>query len=166
MDTLLRKDAVLGGAVVAISLFTWFWLIPVGIDSPGATPNPALAPDFWPRIIVVGILLMGVTLIVQDAIAARAGAAPDSPAEPAFGAADWRVVVAAGVLAVYLWTMSWGGLVVPSILALAATMALHGERRLSVLVPVSVALPVVLYVFFVYIARMAIPLGVFERLVG
>ena len=44
-------------------------------------------------------------------------------------------------------------------------MALHGERRLAVLVPVSIGLPIALYLFFLKVANTPMPLGIFEDLI-
>jgi hypothetical protein len=138
MEILFRKDAVLGVIVVALSLLTLYWLIPVGI-----------------------------ALVVQAFVAPKLDLPPDLPPdEPAFSLRDAYILPAAGVLALYMWAMTWGGLVVPSILTLGAMIALHGERRLAVLLPVAIGVPVVLYLLFVKVARMSIPLGVFEPIFG
>lgn len=167
MRMLTRKDVVLGAILLALSLFTLFWLIPVGIDSPGAVANPALAPAFWPRIIVIAIAMVSLIIMVQGLLGSAQAVEPGDPeAGPAFTRADWWVIIAGAVIAIYLWAMHWGGLVVPSIAALAATTALHGERRPAVILPVSVGVPTALYLFFVKIAGLSIPLGVFDRVLG
>jgi hypothetical protein len=167
MRMLTRKDVVLGAVLLALSLVTLVWLIPVGIDSPGRVPNPALAPAFWPRIIVIAVAGLAVAMIAQGVLRGERAPEPGDPeAGPAFGPEDRWVLAAAGLLALYLWAMHWGGLVVPSMAALAATMALHGERRPVVVLPVSIGVPGILYLFFVELAGMAIPLGVFEGLLG
>jgi len=167
MRMLTQKDVVLGAVLLALSLFTLLWLIPVGIDSPGAVANPALAPAFWPRIIVIAIAFVSLIIMAQGLLRrAQAFEPGDREAGPAFTKADWWVVIAGAVIAIYVWSMHWGGLVVPSIAALAATIALHGERRLIVILPVSVGVPTVLYLFFVKVAGLSIPLGVFAGVLG
>lgn len=163
-----HKDIVFGAALLVLSLAVLFWLIPVGIDSPGKIRNPALAPAFWPRLIMIGMTALSVILIAQGVLALRRSGGgddllDDAPARDVVG--EIKMLVAAAVLFVFAWSMTWGGIVVPSMAALIFYMALHGERRVWIILPVAIGLPVALYLFFLEVAQVPMPLGVFEDLI-
>jgi hypothetical protein len=161
------KDAVFGIALLVLSLFVLFWLIPVGIDSPGSVGNIALAPAFWPRLIIIAMVGLSVLLIFQGLrdikVYRETGIGGERQHTSPLG--TLKIAVATVMLFVLTWVMTWGGIVVPSMAALAFYMALHGERRLAVLVPVSIGLPVALYLFFLKVANSPMPLGIFEDLI-
>ena len=54
------------------------------------------------------------------------------------------------------------GIVISSMLALSGFALIYGERRLKIILPLSVLLPVGLYYFFVKIANIPMPLGLFN----
>jgi putative tricarboxylic transport membrane protein len=158
------KDVVLGVALLAISIFVLAWLIPVGIDSPGTISNPALAPAFWPRLIMIAMTALSVVVLFQGLNRIRIVRAEGIKAEPHVRniAGNLKTAIAAVGLFVFTWTMTWGGIVVPSMVALAFYMALYGERRLAIIIPVSMGVPLALYFFFLKVALVPMPLGIFE----
>lgn len=158
------NDVVLGIALFAISVFVLAWLIPVGIDSPATIRDPALAPAFWPRIIMVGMTALGVIILLQGLNRIRllrAAGVELEPHEPNI-AGNLKTAIAAVGLFIFTWSMNWGGIVVPSMAALALYMLLLGERRLTVIIPVSIGVPLALYLFFLKVALVPMPLGIFE----
>lgn len=158
------KDVVLGVALLVISIFVLAWLIPVGIDSPGTVSNPALAPAFWPRLIMIAMTGLSVVILLQGVNRVRILRAEGVEAEPHEPnlAGNLKTAIAAAGLFVFTWAMTWGGIVVPSMVALACYMALYGERRLAIIIPVSVGVPLALYLFFLKVALVPMPLGIFE----
>lgn len=159
------RDIVLGAVLLVLCLFTLFWLIPVGIDSPGTITNRALAPAFWPHIIMVAMTVLSVTVLLQGVNAylrARKQGAADVDEQESNWPGSIKVAVAAVMLFVFTWAMTWGGIVVPSMFALAFYIALHGERRLTIILPVSIGVPLGLYYFFLKVALVPMPLGIFE----
>lgn len=160
------KDIGLGLFLLLAALVTLYWIIPVGIQSPGAVANPALAPAFWPRIIVVA--LAGVSVVVAVQGAAQLWRIRKGIEEPVPQAPDWlgtmKVIVALILLFVYYWTMTWGGIVVPSMAAVIVFTLLHGERRFRYFVPAAIVFPLALYYFFLKVAQVPMPLGIFEPL--
>ncbi len=160
------KDIGLGLFLLLAALVTHYWIIPVGIQSPGAVANPALAPAFWPRIIVIA--LAGVSLVVAAQGAAQMWRIRKGIEEPVPRAPDWlgtfKVIVALILLFVYYWTLTWGGIVVPSMAAVIVFTLLHGERRLHYFAPAAIVFPLALYYFFLKVAQVPMPLGIFEPL--
>jgi hypothetical protein len=162
------KDIVFGLALFGISIFVLYWLIPVGIDSPGAVQTRALAPEFWPRIIIIALTGLSLLVALQGAVRIRqlrAGGPEDGP--PSAGidlVSKGKALVAILLLFAFEAVLDWGGLVVPSMLAIAVFTVLYGERRPHLIIPVAIGIPLVLYFFFLKVAQVPMPLGVFEDL--
>jgi putative tricarboxylic transport membrane protein len=159
------KDVVLGIALLAISVFVLVWLIPIGIDSPATIRDPALAPAFWPRLIMIAMTALGVIILLQGLNRIRLLRAEGVVAEPLEPniAGNLKTAVAAIGLFIFTWTMTRGGIVVPSMVALALYILLNGERRLTIIIPVSIGVPLALYLFFLKVALVPMPLGIFEN---
>lgn len=160
------KDIGLGLVLFIAALAMHFWGIPAGVDSPGSIANRALAPAFWPRIIVVALGLFSLVIAAQGAMLAwRIGRGLEEAAVRApHPAGTIKVIVAIALLFVYVWSLDWGGLVVPSMVAIVVFTALHGETRIQYYIPVAILGPVALYYFFLKVALVPMPLGVFEPL--
>ena len=58
------------------------------------------------------------------------------------------------------------GMVVPGVAVIFALMVFGGERRWVLAATVAAGVPILLYAFFVHVAGIPIPLGVFETLRG
>lgn len=164
MTSAARNDIFLGAGAIGFAAFLSLYLLPLGIVLPGNTETRALAPDFWPTIIVEIAGLAGVCLVVHGWINRRN--APNSPAALS-GLRDKlavaaRVGVAFGAMFACYWLVPVLGLVAGAIALCAFLMVLGGERRPQIIVPVSIILPVLLYLFFAGFAGVPIPTGVFE----
>ena len=57
-------------------------------------------------------------------------------------------------------------MVVPGMVLIFTLMLFAGERRYMLALSIAVVTPLVLYFFFVHVANIPIPLGVFESLRG
>lgn len=163
------KDIFLGCLLSGgFSLVAWF-LIPAAVSVPKSIRVAALSPDFWPKIITVGLVIMGWVLIAQGTIRSikeRAEAVPKTSKEAA-SSADRRSVfmrtigIMVGLLAYYSLIEPLG-IVVSSILAVMVFALIYGERRFKLLIPIAVLLPIGLYYFFVKVANIPMPLGLFD----
>ena len=69
-------------------------------------------------------------------------------------------------LFVFYFLIDHLGMVVPGIAVIFGMMWFAGERRYALMATVAVVVPVLLYVFFVHVANIPIPLGIFESLRG
>lgn len=154
------SDLVVGGATIAFACIALLVLIPIGVEDPGSIDVLALGPSFWPSVVCVLLLMMGVIICVQAYRRSR-GAYGDVD-EPGAGFVFSRWLGAIALLAgLYLGLHVLGMLLTCSI-ALVLFMLLGGERRGVVIVAISLLLPVGLYLFFRYVANVVIPLGVLE----
>jgi len=162
------KDIFFGIALFGISLFVLYWLIPVGIESPGAIQNETLAPAFWPRIIIVALAGLSLLVALQGAARLRQLRAGGPEAEPPATIdllSEGKALLAILLLFAFERVLYWGGIVVPSMLAIAVFTLFYGERRPHLIIPVAIGIPVVLYFFFLKVALVPMPLGVFENLI-
>lgn len=153
----------LGFGVLAVAV-----LIPYGIVQPPSVKYRALSPSFWPYIVCSGIGVIGLLLVVYELAAtlkARgAGASPEAlPAERPTWIILRPFIVMALLLAIYL-TLEFLGFVLTTTLGLVALMLLAGERRLLIVLPVALLLPLALHLFFVKAAQRPIPGGVLDFL--
>lgn len=162
------KDIVFGLILFGISVFTLNWVIPVGIDSPGAIQTRALAPAFWPRIIIIALAGLSLLVAAQGMVRARQlRASGDDTAPPSAKfdpVGEGKSLLAIVLLFAFDAVLDWGGIVVPSMVAIAVFTLFYGERRPYLIIPVAIGIPLVLYFFFLKVAQVPMPLGVFEDL--
>lgn len=158
----MRESRSIGLALVALGLLALFVLIPAGIVAPSNMKSLALAPDFWPNIIASVFVMTGAILLIAPA------RYPSPPSvEQAYSIARiTRLFLLLGSLFGVYAATPYLGLVVPAMLMVFGLSWLAGERRWKFLITLSVVSPVVLVVFFIYVARVPIPLGVFEFIYG
>ena len=156
-----RSDLILGIVTMAFAGLALFVMIPLGVDNPGQINVMALGPSFWPMIISIFISLMGLLVAGQAYRRHRVLETQDGKAvEPSnFDIGRW--IGALVLLAGYYLLFDILGMPVTSALALLTFMLLGGERRPLLIVGIALILPIVLYLFFRYVANVAIPTGIF-----
>ena len=162
----MTRERLTGIGVLILGLLIFFLLIPRGVDRPGSVEHAALAPDFWPKIIAAIIILMGLFLTV-----APAKEEGQDGEEGGVDAGGWLqrlpgLAVALGTLLAFYFLIPLLGMVVPGIVMAFGLMAYAGERRWALGAAIAAGVPILLYVFFMYVASIPIPLGVFESLRG
>ncbi|MFT5505817.1 MAG: putative tricarboxylic transport membrane protein [Gammaproteobacteria bacterium] len=160
----MLKERIVGSGVLVIGLVLFFGLIPIGIDSPSNLDHITLFPDFWPRIISAIFALTGFIILVKPG-------APPTNTEDDIDPSSWssripRLVIVLSTLFAFYFLIEYLGMVVPGILVIFGMMWFAGERRYILMGSIAVAVPVMLYVFFVHVANIPIPLGLFEFLRG
>ena len=161
-------ERLIGAGVALLGLLIFSVLIPYGIDRPGNVEHAALAPEFWPRIIAVIMMALGVLLAL--------GPVPDDEDEDGDGdggedSGRWLhrlpgLAAALGALFGFHVLIPSLGMVVPGAALIFGLMVLAGERRWLLAAAVAAGVPILLYAFFVHVAGIPIPLGVFETLRG
>ena len=170
------RERLTGIGVLVLGLLIFFVLIPAGVDRPGSVEHAALAPDFWPRIIAGIIMLMGLFLAIRPAAKEEGDeergddGGEEGVEAAAEAAAGWThrlpgLAVALGTLFAFYFLIPYLGMVAPGIAVILGLMVYAGERRWPLGVAVALCVPILLYVFFVHVASVPIPLGVFEGLV-
>ena len=139
----MSQERYTGIVVLLLAVLLFAVVIPLGIDSPNQIDNAALAPDLWPKIIVVLFCFTELQLLSRLP----------------------RLLYVVGVLFLFYYAIPKAGMVIPSIVTILLLVYFAGERRWYLSLLIGVLLPVLLYGFFVYVARIPIPLGIFEGLI-
>lgn len=163
-------DAILGVVLVSGSILLLTVLIPIGVQVPKSNKVLALSPDFWMKIIVYSTLIIGLTILYKGVKRAREGLNEEEIVEledelkhkKDFGRAVLGAFTAVAGLFVYLYLIDLIGMIAASITAFLAFVLLSGERRMQIAIPLGVILPFCLYYFFLKVAGIPMPLGIFE----
>lgn len=165
MQHYLNQNTIAGALYLILGLFIVFILIPLGVDEPSNVQYPPLAPSYWPRIISFCLAALGVAILVRSGMriakGSAVGEASDDPAEERI---YWRagVVIALGfTLYAVLETL---GFVLATTIALVILMLFAGERRVQIILPVALGVPLALYFFFTKAASIPIPSGILESI--
>lgn len=176
-----NKELYVGIGMLGLALAGWFIAIPAGIDLPASVEIRALSPDFWPHAVMILLGVCGIIVAVQayfdtlraDANDETAATGGGETADEIGGQAQvefdpiqrtLRVIAAlVGLFCVYFAIPQIGIIAAGVLIILVSTFAL-GERRLKYTVPLAAILPISLYMFFVHVANIPMPLGVFEAL--
>ena len=172
------QDLYVGIGVTALAAVSGLVIIPAGIVIPAGRKLRALSPDFWPTIIVGILAAAGISILLQGLI--RIARNPEkkpllraksmtcevehAPDELPWGKAHLRVLIVLLVLFLIYFSISCLGLVGATIPAICFLCRYGGEKRWKVIIPLSVLLPLALYMFFVHVANVPIPNGLFQSL--
>lgn len=160
----MTSNQITGIFVLIFGLLAYFVLIPYGIKVPKNIELVSTSPAFWPSIIAVVIAIMGGVLIIPD----KSNSVAD---EDVVIGTPWstrlpRLLVVGVLLFGFYFVIDRLGMVVPSMVLIFTLMVFSGYRRWGLMVLFSLLVPIILYVFFVYVANIPIPLGIFESLRG
>ena len=171
MQADIRNDLITGGIVVIFALVVLLLLVPYGVDRPGQVDLSALSPNFWPTVLGYFLLLMGGLVTGQTLWRHKKNRSrcfeSTAPSEdwPGLGPVP-KTLAAVALLFVYYAVLNPLGLVAASILAMIAFTLLAGERRIVILAPLAILVPIGLYLFFQEVAQVSIPVGIFEEMLG
>lgn len=164
MSQLKKINLIAGPLMLGFGLFAIFYLIPNGIDEPADIEFAALSPSYFPRLVCYMLAVFGAIVIVQTLLKK-----PDNGAD-AEVPDDRNIMrtftVFALMLALYI-AIEPLGFPLTGALALGLLMFLADERRITIMIPVAIGVPALLYLFFTKAASVPIPAGVLEQyLVG
>ena len=152
--TVRDNDMLFGAFVVAIFLPVYIWVIPAEVPVLTPVKVAALSPDFWPRIIVMGLVLLG---LIQMGVAF---AHPAGDTLPRLQTTDRvRTACLCLLLVAFPLVVPVLGFLCASVLIMGLCMGLFGERRIAMILGCSVALALTLQLFFVRVAAVLIPTG-------
>lgn len=177
MNDLWNREIRVGFAVIFLALLSIFVVIPSGVDVPSNVEVRVMAPDFWPLTVSVaaaiagGFVLIGGILEQQRRRLSAVSSMPDESVPTEKADSEYRpfiegAVRVAGVLGVLLglyFLIPTIGIVVGCMALLVFLIRFTGETRWMYIVTIALILPVILYAFFVYVANVPMPLGVFEQ---
>lgn len=178
----MRQQSVIVGLFsLALGLLLHFWLIPNYISVPSNMARLVLSPAFWPEILAGMAVLAGVFVLVgafgksskpnsQD-LASAANLTEDQPASNVASPLQQvsqpsliRLLAFVIAMALYAKYLDYLGMALASILMLLVSFYLLGEKRIGIVLSVSIVLPLVLYAFFLHVAGVSIPQGELIRL--
>lgn len=151
------KDLLTGSAIAIFGGLVYLVVIPAGVAVPATLPAAAVAPDLWPRVASAMLVAVG-AMLIADALQRRNGPL-DSPSDTLGSAGSLRAGVCIVGLVAYCAALPWFGFPLSSVLALLGLSTLFGERRLKIVVPLAVLVPLALYWFFTKVANVPVPLG-------
>lgn len=181
----MRQQSISVGLFsLGLGLLLHFWLIPNFVSVPGNMARAVLSPAFWPEILAVMAMLAGVFVLVgafkqssetqvSDASPSSDGPAGESSTASPPQALDQevsprsdliRLLTFLAAMALYAKYLDYLGMVLASILMLLVSFYLLGEKRIGLVLSVSILLPLVLYAFFLHVAGVSIPQGELIRL--
>lgn len=176
----MRQQSVIVGLFsLVLGLLLHFWLIPNYISVPSNMARLVLSPAFWPEILAAMIVLAGVFVLVgafrqpakpnsQDLAANltedQQGSNVSSPLQEVSQPSLIRLLAFVTAMALYAKYLDYLGMALASILMLLISFYLLGEKRIGLVLSVSIVLPLVLYAFFLHVAGVSIPQGEIIRL--
>lgn len=149
------RDLWIGVGTAILFAYILFGVIPDQIRTPGSVTNVVMSPAFWPRVIAILAIVLGLALAAKSLLSKAEGAADDPDSSPT----TWRSLTAIGIMIGYYLLLEPLGIVLASVIAIPALSALFGERRVVVMAPLAILLPVGLYLFFTEVASIPMPLG-------
>lgn len=164
------SDAILGALLSVGALFMLFVIVPISVQVPKSNKVLALSPDFWIKIILWFMLFLGVQILYQGLKTAKE-LLDDEEIETIeeakarshpMGHSILMVLIAIANLFVYFFLIDWLGMVIASFVSVITFALLCGERRIKIILPIAVILPIGLYYFFLKVAHIPMPLGIFE----
>lgn len=157
----IGPDMVSGLIFIVFSLCLLFWLIPLGIVEPKNVRYAALSPSYYPKIIAFVLLILGLVITIHSYLkfGKKWGDGYELHAK-----GFHRTSLFIATLIVYAGTLNILGFVLGSSLALFVSMSIAGERNYWITLGTAVILPMVLYLFFLKIARIPIPTGILSSI--
>ena len=157
-----NRDLICAIIMLVISALLIWVLIPSGIVEPKKVKFDALSPSYYPRIVAYALLLLGAGVFLRSFLSKKTS----PPAGDRHPNATGRTFGFLFILLLLALTLNWLGFIVASTIAMLLALWLGGERRLFLIIPLAVILPLVLYFFFLKVARIPIPLGILEPLLA
>ena len=157
------KDLIAGCLMMGFGAIVIWILIPLGVAEPKSVKFAALSPSYYPRITAGALMLLGAGTLTRALIRTRP---PDDQISHPHPHGFWRTAAFLLILLLLALSLEWLGFVLGGAAAIFAAMTLAGERRLWLGALVAALLPLLLYFFFLKVARIPIPLGVLEPLMA
>lgn len=153
-----RQDLIAGLLMLGLGALVIWVLIPLGVAEPKSVKFAALSPSYYPRITAGALMLLGAGVLVRR----FARTHPDEEASKRHPNATARITAFLVILLLLAVTLDWLGFVIGCGAAVFAAMTLAGERKFWLSAMIAVLLPLLLYFFFLKVARIPIPLGILE----
>ena len=174
MNKWYNREFLLGVFIILFAVVGVIFFIPIGIVVPDNSPQ-ALAPNFWPLIVMFLVGFSGVAIaahgftdflnlrdIASISTLSKGSMSNLNGDSLSFSVAMLRVAVVITAFLVFYLIIPFIGIVLSSSIVLVFLIYYAGDRRWQIILPIAFLLPLFLYFFFVYVANIPMPLGVFE----
>lgn len=163
MQKKITDDVVVGGCVTLVGILLLVVGIPYGVDAPSFGDTAALAPNFWPKIIAVFIVIAGLCLIVGGLKSTgnepEVGGEEVADDEYPVGVQAVRFLLSFLILFMVYFCIDYFGMVLTTFVATLGFLLIGKVRKPIFLIGIPVILPCMLYGFFVYAANVPLPIG-------
>lgn len=152
-------DTAAALVIMFLSVFFYFYLIPVGINVPSAVKHLPLSPRFLPYVLTIFIFVIASIMLVFSIVAPPKPQAADDIIELQ---PTWRskLGIFAIVLVMYWYLPEIIGMLMTSITSICVLLLVSGEKRLKIYSGVGVLIPVVVYFTFTEIFYVSLPPGI------
>ncbi len=144
-------EQVTGVSLGVFSLLLYFVLIPWQIAD---VKVAGVTPRFLPEALAIFMLILSICLFVNG-YGKRTNVGQKyysfAPKETAL------VVKSLLILSGYIVLLEVLGYLLTTIAALGLLMYMYGQRRIKILIPVTIGLPVVIYLFFTKVLQIVLP---------
>lgn len=151
----MKRDLYSGLIFITLGIALLTILVPMGIVEPRKVRFAALSPSYYPRLVAGVLLLLGLAVAWRSR---REGAA--TPASNRHPNARGRIACFIALLGAYALLLPWLGFVAAGSLGLLTAFWIADERRLGLILPLALLVPLLLYFFFLKVALIPIPTGV------
>lgn len=152
------KDFWVGLIFLSLGLLLVFYLIPFGIDEPKKVKFAVMSPSYFPRIVGIAMIGIGVAIAIGAATSSKPAEWPGEFDAGAF----MKVALIFGVFLSTAYALPQAGFVLTCSVVLALLMLIAGERNPITVTAVALITPITLHLFFTKIANVPIPGGVLE----
>ncbi len=127
------------------------------LSMPSMSIGDPLGHKAFPVVLGAGMIFLGFAILVK----------PDRQSQPVLSRKSIPVIlVIAALLGCYGWCLDWTGYPLGTFLFLVTTVRILGEKSWLLNVPLSAGLSTGIYLLFVRLLDITLPLGIFERLKG
>jgi hypothetical protein len=163
MNVKNSQSLAAGLLMLLLGLAVIFLLIPHGVVEPRKVKFAALSPSYYPRIVAICLAVLGLAVTIRSlswrsdfrteatGLSDKAGKHPN---------AFVRIAMFFAIMLFFAIAIKPLGFLITSAIAMLASMILAGERRPALIATLSIALPLLLYFFFLKVAGIPIPTGV------
>lgn len=163
----MDKRIDLVGVLLVIGLGIFYYALAERL--PSTRIGDQLGPEGFPVYLAVGLTATGFLLLIRQIRKWRRTpgwlASPEGVADdPEYPASTSRALYLIIITFLYLALLLPVGYLLATPAFLAAVTALHGVRRVKMLLAVPVSITLILFVVFVLLARIQLPLGLLEFL--
>lgn len=150
MKTHMTYDRIIGLVLLVLSLVLLLWIIPHEVELVDGNVGPGMDPAFMPQCFAFMLGFLAVLVILSRALG-------DEKTVRLF---PRRTVITIVFFVGYIILTSLVGYLPASLAILPAYLWFFGARNWRVVVPLSIGLPVLLYLFFAKVMLVLLPTGV------